>query len=193
MTAQISDSLIIDDDEYSIAAIENEWPFDPTGLGFNPVPPHTACWRGYYSKYVLINDKLNLESLNVCFGDAEPIKWAEVDPRQGKNFKYDKMWEYRPMGYLIFYSGGLIITRDFIQEFYEHMGFHRPHCYRIVKELIFNNGNLEKETDHSEKMKRIRDSLRFAKDKQKRKAPSNEEVERYVRGAFSLSYEKKWG
>jgi hypothetical protein len=46
MTAQASDGFYLDSVQYAIAAIQNEWPFDPVEHGFKPVAPHTGCWRG---------------------------------------------------------------------------------------------------------------------------------------------------
>lgn len=192
MTAQVSDYLIMGDIEYSIAAIQENWPFNPKEHGFEPVSPHTVCWRGYYCKYSLRNKKLYLESLYVCLGDVKPVKWSGAEPQKGEYFKFDKMWKYRPQDFFIPYSGGLIIAHDFIREFYVHMGFHRPHCFRTVKELIFSDGYLENETDYSNKMKHVRDHLRFVRNGKEVKTPTNEEIERYVTEAFSLSYDKKW-
>ncbi|OQX02397.1 MAG: hypothetical protein BWK80_57965 [Desulfobacteraceae bacterium IS3] len=192
MTAQISDFLILEGSEYNISAIQNKWPFDPKEHGFNPVSPHTACWRGYYCKYIVQDKELYLCSLNVSIGEGNPVGWAGAMPQESEFFKYDRMWEYKPKGYKVPYTGGIVIARDFIREFYVHMGFHRPHCYAIVKELIFRNGYLENETDHSEKMKFVRDSLRSAANKSDTQTPTIEEIERYVNAAFSLSYENKW-
>jgi hypothetical protein len=192
MTAQVSDFLIVDEIEYSIAAIQNKWPFDPRDHGFDPVSPHTACWRGFFCKYILRCENLYLKSFNVSLGDVKPEQWSGVVPQKGEFFKFDKMWKYRPLKFLIPYSGGIIIAHEFIREFYVHMGFHRPHCYRIVKELIFRDGHLENEIDHSKKMKQVRDHLRSAEKDKDYKRPSSEEIEMYVSEAFSLAYDKKW-
>lgn len=193
MTAQASDQFEIDGVRYSIAAIEREWPFDPTKHGFSPVAPHTGCWRGFIASYVLRDKQLELAQLLVGFGNAHPHAWRGISPEKGEFFKFDRMWAYQDVALPVAYSGGLVVAAGFLREFYVHMGFHRPHCYETVKELIFEDGLLVDLRDHSTRMAAARDMVRaerkvLASDR----AVSKTDIEAFVRDAFSLRYEDKW-
>ena len=192
MTAQVSDTLIFEGTEFSIAAIEKKWPFKPQDHGFEPVGMSTACWRGYYCVYNVNQGGLVLERLNLGCGENKPPNWKGIQPRRGEFFKYNNMWEYINVSLPIGYSGGIIIGYDFIRDFYVHMGFHRPHCYRLVKELIFDDGRLVKNIDHSEKMGQTRQMIESASKSSSEDTRTRKEIEQFVEDAFSMSYDKKW-
>ena len=192
MTAQVSDTLIFEGTEFSIAAIEKKWPFKPQDHGFEPVGMCTACWRGYYCVYNVNQGGLVLERLNLGCGENKPPNWKGIQPRRGEFFKYNNMWEYINVSLPIGYSGGIIIGYDFIRDFYVHMGFHRPHCYRLVKELIFDDGRLVKNIDHSEKMGQTRQMIKSDSKSSSEDTRTRKEIEQFVEDAFSMSYDKKW-
>ncbi|MHA1739270.1 MAG: hypothetical protein ACTSXA_16100 [Candidatus Heimdallarchaeota archaeon] len=85
------------------------------------------------------------------------------------------------------FSGGLLITKDFIEEMYVHMGFQNPMSYRIVYELTFENGELVKFTDISEVMEKRRNE-----GKNHDALPRSDEkdaVGKWIERKFSLEYE----
>src|SRR5262245_9928375 len=94
MTAQIADRLLFEGTEYSIAALEREWPFDPKAHGFEPVSTSTACWRGYYCHYAVRDNALLLLRLVVGMRGRAPSEWRGIQPKQGEFFKFDGMWTY---------------------------------------------------------------------------------------------------
>lgn len=142
MTAQVSDKLFHECDEYDIAAVEKAWPFRPEDHGFQPYPSNTACRRGYYARYAIVDGALILDALNVTVRVGHPPPWRGIQPRQGEFWKYDRSWTCEGVALPIRYSGGVIVGRDFLREFYVHMGFHRPHCFAVVLELFFDDGQL---------------------------------------------------
>ena len=179
MTAQISDKIMYKNDEYSIVALENKLPFNPEDHGFNPVMIHTACYRGYYCQYALKDKQFVLDNLTINQEDELPV-WRGVEPEE----KSRDGWVYENINLPIAYSGGIVMGREFIDEFYVHMGFQRAHCYERVLELELAEGNLVDLTDHSEKMKEIRKEFR-------EKGMPKKEIVKFINDAFSLSYGEK--
>lgn len=72
--------------------------------------------------------------------------------------------EYSDVNLPIKYSGGIVIGRDFLQEYYVHMGFHRPHCYKYVIDLLMDKGKLVRYIDHSKLMEEVRHLMKTQKE-----------------------------
>lgn len=191
MTAQISDRLTYDGKEYSVAAIENDWPFVPQDHGFEPVATSTACWRGYYSSYAIQDRTLVLTKLTIGLGGLsrlKPPRWRDVHPTRCEDDQHS--WVYAGVNLPVPYTGGVVVGHGLLGEFYVHMGFQRPHCYQDVRELLFETGELRTAIDHSERMEQARERLRIhGLDRFK---PMPDDVKRFIADAFSVSYVKKW-
>jgi len=194
MTAQIPDGIRYDGHSYAIAAIERDWPFDPNALGLRKgctILFSTGCYRGFEAGYEVRDGFLFLVRLSVLYNsNRTPPSWNGLEPRLRTN--YPDMWEYPELRYPIDYSGGLIIGRGFLQEFYVHMGFQRPHCYEVVHELVFEHGWLRQATDHSLRMEFARELIRSGHAEWAGVDLSRDDVGRFIDDTFSLSYEKKW-
>lgn len=188
MTAQISDEIIYQGHSFSLIGIEKEWPFDPKKHGFKPIMISTACWRGYYSKYAIVNADLLLSEFTTGLEDDPPI-WREI--RAKKVDRVGEAWIYKNVNLDLNYSGGIIIARNFIREFYVHMGFQRPHCYEIVYGLMFEKGKLVKVNGFNEEVKSIRERIREIR-KSEIQNYSEKTIEELVRQSFSLTYDYKW-
>jgi hypothetical protein len=191
MTAQVADTLVYEGRDYRIAAIENDWPFTPQDHGLEPRGQDTACRRGYFCRYSVTDGALFLMRLNVATAPAEPKPWRGIQPKEGEFFKFDRTWVYDGLQLPVAYSGGVIVGCDFLREYYVHMGFQRPHCYRTVIELVFEAGRLKRVRDYSEEMERVRQRIR-AHQGTSAPTPSRQDIEQFVDEAFSLSYDKKW-
>ncbi|HNR38502.1 MAG TPA: hypothetical protein PKN61_05650 [Acidobacteriota bacterium] len=193
MTAQVPDTLQYDDHSYSIAAIERDWPFHPDALGLRegqPAAACTACWRGHVGHYAVRDGRLYLVRLGLLAGPNPPSAWDGIPPGD----KPDSMglWEYQDLFHPVPYSGGVVIAREFIQEFYVHMGFQHPIGYEVVHELRFDRGALQSATDHSARMAELRHLVRSGHPEQAGISCCSTNVARLIEDAFSLSYEKKW-
>jgi hypothetical protein len=64
ITAQISDSLPLNNELYNIAGVNGDL-FIPEDYGMRPVSMCTACWRGYVATYSLLDDHLVLKDLGI--------------------------------------------------------------------------------------------------------------------------------
>ena len=87
MTAQIPDSLLLQDRKLSIVGVNGRGLFDPAGRGLQPVPRLTSCWRGYvctyktlYNKFLLDKLELNLGGEGPVIDEVKPLVAREDDP-----------------------------------------------------------------------------------------------------------------
>lgn len=185
MTAQIEDKYMYKECEYSILAIQNNWPFDIENYNVEPVAPHTACWRGYYCKYGIKEGALVLKDLNLCLKGEYPDINGVKAIKESKKHNYFNV--YKDVDIDISYTGGIVIAKDFIRDYYIHMGFQRPYGFNVVYELIFNKGELIQERNVSKEMKQIREELALGEIHNNKK-----DISRFVEESFSLDYSVKW-
>ena len=164
MTAQVSDSVIYQCQDFSITGINGSGLFDPIDYGIIPKMISTACRRGYYCTYEVTNGNLYLRCLNIGLTKEESLS-----AKQGKGPKlFDKAPEYSDTEHCFVYdelheqipfTGGILLGRDFIKEMYVHMGFHPAYKFKIVYEMIFDNGKVISESDRSAKMSQYREKI----------------------------------
>lgn len=200
MTAQVTDSILIDGRLYEICGIHGEAPFVPQSLGIEPVPPHTACWRGYINVYRIYRRRLVLEQLHTWLGAsiAEPASRSAslhapaingVEPRVtvitedlAENF-YDEMHFELP------FTGGILAGRGFLRELYVHMGFPPPWKFESVYEAIFEKGRLTELRDVSPQMQEIRARMLEKPLKPEFVRGSDEELTSWIASTFRLDYD----
>ena len=181
MTAQISDILRWEHEEWAICAIECEWPFHPsTAFGLQPEAHCTACWRGFFGFFGISENRLRLEELHVFLNEPGPV----VEGIVGYEDLYGAVC-YEGLVYPIGYSGRLLLGADFIDELYVHMGIQRPHCYRKVIELVCEDGVIVGRSDHGVLAEAVR-LHRFGEKRSRAPTPLARGLSPFVREAFSL-------
>ena len=173
MTAQIHDSVRFAGEAYALVGCSDGEPFLPADVGYRPVMASTACWRGYVCGYEVKDGWLHLRDLSLSHRpDNPPSHSPEGAPhlRQQQQQPPDlhgvaAVWEDMSlMGNWCFcdvslplsYTGGLVIGRNFIRALDEHMGFEPAWKYRLVHELLFEQGRLVQSRDVSLEMERLR-------------------------------------
>lgn len=168
MTAQFPDTFIYRGEAYDLAGIEGDVLFDPEAYGLHPVGTCSACWRGHIVGYVIAEGELRVDHLAVTLTPVSRDKDEPTPPVSAPDlngvpairvpddspsfFEYT----YQDVGLRVPYTGGLLLSSDFIEDLYVHMGFHSAWKYRTVHELVFEQGRLVKEEDVSEKLAEIR-------------------------------------
>lgn len=181
MTGQIADVYEYNRNRYNIVAIKGTMNFDIHELGFEPVPIHTACWRGYHCIYNITEEGLFLKDLfvNDKNGSYPPVNGVEPeeDRFDGK--------VYHGINIPVKFDGGIIIGNDFLTRYYIHMGFQRVYAYKTVYELIFKEGLITKKTDLSKEAALIRTEI-------DEKGIDRANISKFVQESFSLDYEDKW-
>lgn len=82
MTAQIEDVFQVDGREYSLLGLKGKGLFNADDYGFFPESPHTACWRGYYCEYDVVDGRLLLTELTIrdALDRYPPIGGVEATP-----------------------------------------------------------------------------------------------------------------
>jgi hypothetical protein len=164
MTLQIPESVILDDRRYDLCRTrDGSLLFDPRGHGVTPIALTSECRRGYMSTYLVDDGFLYLNEIEIgldpreptgrdhqllseLFGDPEPAG----DPTPG---------HYVHLEYPITYTGGMLIGREPIREFYGHMGFHPAIWYRDVMDLELKGGRVVARVDRSYELDEIRKKM----------------------------------
>lgn len=127
MTAQTPDRLLFNGYEFHIVEA-SETMFDPITHGFQPVSPHTACWRGYILHFAIANRHLLLRTLEVNQKAPSDV-WYGVVPKPG-TFARMPLWVlYEEVNLSIEFSGRIVIARKFIDDYYVHLGFQTWYGY----------------------------------------------------------------
>ena len=150
MTDQIHDRLIYRGYEHIIYAVSGNGPLTPEELGIRPIFMSTACSRGYYMVYGCDNNNVYLKEMTV---HTENDIYPEIDGFyrfRGVNDIWTTM-TYTGWKAITSFTGGLIIGRDLRRGGGTVYMSYWKTCKTII-ELTFNNGILEKESDHSDKM-----------------------------------------
>lgn len=197
MTAQIPDTLLLQDRILSIVGVNGQGLFDPVNYDLRPFPRITSCWRGYVCEYMILSSSLLLNKLqiNLGMGSGNP---HELVPAEGsqiggiKPFFTTDLHElfnntYHELHLPVNFTGGLLAADDFIHELYVHMGFHPAWKYRTVFELVLSHGRVTETRNVSQRMEQIRSEML--------KSPlepgldaTKEQIEEWVAAMFKLDY-----
>jgi hypothetical protein len=200
MTAQISDTIEHLTENFDITGTSGVGLFDPKDHGLTPVFMSTACYRGFSCRYSVDRGILFLDSLCIGLGRDErlrtrynrnPPQLFGVTPR-APNYDEDKIPKdgntiFEDLQHRVNYTGGLLIATDFIRELYVHMGFHPAWKYRIVHELIFNDGELVESHDRSAAIAEFRDDMKDAPLKPDVDS-TRQEIRQWIERCFSQDY-----
>jgi hypothetical protein len=153
MTAQIHDSFLLDDQQFSMVEFASEGLFHPAAYGMQPLPRITSCWRGFVCTYKTVYNKLLLDTLQVNLSQAGPAI-QNIRPEFPARGTFDNV--YHELELHMDYSGGMLVADGFIRELYVHMGFHPAWKYETVFELVFSQGTLLEKKDVSQQMAELR-------------------------------------
>ena len=198
MTAQISDTFIYNDKEYSLVAISEEIKLKLEDYGITPSMISTACWRGYYCKYIIKDEMLYLDQLTVRSADGNypkingklPIPdpfYLEIYKERRKG--YDGPYEYSDLKIPVCFNGKMVLGKDFLREYYIHMGFQNAWAYKELLELEMEKGSVVNVIDHSKMAEELRQ--RINADKEKFYNDLKRNIPKFIGSTFSLGLEAK--
>lgn len=194
MTAQISDIVVWQGEEYGLCGANGEGLFDPTSVGLNPVGMCTACWRGYVCHYRVADERLLLGTLAVSHGDAESGEMVPgpavhgIEPVEGEGWMDFFNCVYEGLDLPVAYTGGLLLGSGFIEELYVHMGFHPAWKFEKATELIFADGRIEEARDLTARMAEVREKLADGP-LQPGSETGPDELRKWIESTFNLYYE----
>ena len=73
MTAQATDAMVYDGNEYVVIDANRGLLFDPKAFGIDPISLSTACYRGFSCEYAIERGCLVLNQLEISSGDVDPV------------------------------------------------------------------------------------------------------------------------
>ncbi len=200
MTAQIPDTILMDEKGFSIVGVNGRELFTPQSVGITPVASMSACWRGYVCKYKVMDRKLILDGLLLSFGfddmSGKDRKFVpQISPTingvspTSKHPTFSNIYE--GLNLEIQFTGGILAGDGFIQSLYVHMGFHPAWKYQNVFELIFDNGEVQETRDVSKQVEHIRNTVNKLPLEPDILKLTEKEVESWIEKTFRLDYDLK--
>jgi hypothetical protein len=171
MTTQISDIFLYNGEEYSLVEAYGKRLIKPQDYGMNPRTLSTACRRGFYSTYKIIDDSLFLIEMiigevgrgwkpiqgimptsepYICHRASESSLWYcdGTTEEEARLLGHEILVNYTDYSYKnlkIFtsFSGYLHLGKDIIEEqAYSGAHHHSYGSYKTVLELKFKKGRL---------------------------------------------------
>lgn len=191
MTAQIGDRFTFRGNDYSIVAISTPIEFNPIQFGITPSSIFTACWAGYWCEYTISEEGIILKNLyiNSRDGNYPAINGVEAEEDKRESFQYMGHHLYKNVGIPVKYTGKILVGKDFLREYYIHMGYQRAWAYQTLVEFIFEDGILLDMVDHSSMAENLREEMK--KDTTKPKPYTEQDISRFVKNSFSLDIDVK--
>lgn len=162
MTAQIGDGFIFENSDYSLIAKTGSFSFSPIEYGIIPESACTACWRGFWCVYKVSDKCITVDKLYVNSSDNKYPEINGVFPSKidGDYLTYMGHKLYDGLNIKLPYTGCLLVGKNFMYEYYIHMGYQKPWAYKRLYELKFENGFLIEKKDQSDVAKNIRKQLK---------------------------------
>ncbi len=155
MTAQMHDSILLDDRKFSIVGLNGEDLFKPAEFNLQPRMSITSCWRGYVCEYKIESNKLFLNILQINLHEQGPLI-NKVEPIFSKA-TFDNV--YNHLNLPIDFTGEIIAGDRFLRELYVHMGFQPAWKYETVHQLTISHGSVLAEKDISQEMRQVREAM----------------------------------
>ena len=152
-TGQISDTFIFKGNVYSLIGKTDGDIAHPKQFGMNPVMIHTACYRGFYASYELTDEAIILKELTLREKETNylPITGVKPDIDTEKNRA-----TYKGLNIKVNFTGKIRLAKDFIKQFYIHMGFQKPTAFKTVFDITVKEGSIVEIKDRSKEMEKKR-------------------------------------
>lgn len=156
-TQQVPDILIFEGEKYRIEPLINKLPLSSCPEQYNlsramykdnePIPISSACWRGHYCTYEIIDDFLYLKSVKIChddrrvdlkaaFGEKLTSKGVKVYWYTGELESPKSSWSYHHINAFRFKSG------EFCEKvFYDNSKTKYSRFSGKLEDFIYDNCN----------------------------------------------------
>jgi hypothetical protein len=146
MTAQIPDAVVYRQESFSLIGLKGTGLITPEQFGIRPAMLHTGCYRGFYNLYELIDDQLYLTRMTVRSADGT---YPDIEGTKPVPVEIGSAQSYAGLRIAVPFTGKMRLGKDFMQEFYVHMGFQKPSAFKTVLDLTLDWGRLLKAEDLS--------------------------------------------
>jgi hypothetical protein len=147
MTAQIADTFLYKNENYSLLGIKGGSLISPQQFGMEPVRLSTACYRGFYGTYELTEEALFLKELTLAEKNGNYLPIQGIKPE-----KSDYQATYHDLNIVVQFTGRIRLARDFIQELYIHMGYQKPTAFKTVYDITLKEGRVTNVKDRSKEI-----------------------------------------
>lgn len=147
MTAQTADMVIFKGEQYALVGIEGDRLATPEKYGMEPESISTGCRRGFYATYELLEDGLYLKEMTLREKHGNYCPIGGVEPTKER---YQST--YHNLNEWISFSGKIRLAKDFIREYYIHMGFQKPSAFETVFDITLQNSRITSIKDRSQDM-----------------------------------------
>jgi len=152
MSGQMSDVIVVDDEEFALVEPLSGTLFDVRSHGVAPVTMHSANTRGELARYRIEEGRLLLSDLQVGSVDAPPA----INGVEPSTDEYGQVWTYLDLDVPVAFSGDLIVGADPILELYVHAGFLPAWHYERVLAFALDNGLVVGTEDRTEEVAAFR-------------------------------------
>ncbi|MBD2255015.1 hypothetical protein [Nostoc parmelioides] len=141
MTSQIPDTFLYKGEEYELVGLNGESLVIPQDYGMQPQMLHTACYRGFYSTYEITDEGLFLTQMVIgeVEGGHKPIQGIMPEIPPGEKYGYPT---YQGLRLLTPFTGRISLGKDFIRDFYVHMGYQKGSAFERLLEFSFEAGRV---------------------------------------------------
>ena len=155
MTKQIPDKVLYKGQEFILAGLKGTRLFTPMDFGISSemMGVATACYRGYCCQYECIDNKLFLIWLGLLQEEDVELPLIEGVAAQSNNILFSS---YENIKIPCPLSGGLILVRNPVGL---EGDLPSPMDFEDVVEVLFEDGLLHREIDHSKTVARLRKTV----------------------------------
>lgn len=186
MTAQVTDKVFYERQAFELANTSTfKLLFSPQQHGIDPPMLSTACYRGFYSEFAVINEQLYLTRAFINLTGEEkraarrgcgprlfgvhPVRFRDTCNAQFWGVKLP--WQEWAVEWLyeldvpLSYTGGILVGRDRVRPYWLVPD---AWAFAQVRELIFEEGFLKEQYDRSEAMQEFYEEWQQRSEEQKR-------------------------
>lgn len=144
MTAQITDTFLYANEEYSLIGMTPGELVTPGQFGMEPAMMHTGCYRGFYCTYELTEQGLLLRQLTLRERNGRYLPIGGIEPTM-EEFRAT----YHGLAISVPFTGRLTLARDLIPGRYVHMGYQEPTAFKTVLRVELVGGTMTGNEDVS--------------------------------------------
>lgn len=150
MTTQIPDRLLYQGDDYLIISAKGDGLISPSDFGMRTATNvDSACYRGYHVRYIYADEGLFLTDIVLRTSDGHFEGIYGVEPTIDTKFNTGA---YSGLQVRTVFSGNLLVAKDMKKEMRR---IPMPFSFDTVKELLFQDGTIVSEIDHSKRVDEI--------------------------------------
>lgn len=148
MTAQISERIICNKEYDFLIGIKGGNLPTPKSFGMESEMMSTAFYRGFHAMYELTDKELILREFTLNEKNKNYLPIAGNKAVVAENIS-----TYEDLNLRLDFTGKIRLAKDFLREFYIHMGYQKASAYETVYDITIEKGKVLVIHNRSEEMK----------------------------------------